>query len=342
MAVVNPPLYVAAGSHSAELDRRAHRALIGGVSGVVGAADLLVTQNGSPNMSVNVATGDAFVLGTQATYQGAYFCENQGAVNLAIGAAHATLPRRDLIVLRVNDASYSGALNNCALEVVAGTANASPVDPTAPANSIVLARVAVAATVTTILTANLTDLRPRASGLGGFIVCTSATRPSAPFEGMIIFETDTNRALAYSGTAWTGLGAWDVPPPQFFQAATAGAGPTSLTSIITNNAVLVAPYPLTMVVTAFGDMGANGASNTVSLTIQDEAGANIQASQGGLVGSLVTVKNYSISEGKLWNVVGKKDYAAGATCGFRLMYKVDVSNIFIGAGVMVQFFPKTS
>ncbi len=33
-------------------------------------------------------------------------------------------------------------------------------------------------------------------------VCTSATRPPAPFEGMTIYETDTDRYAYYTGTAW--------------------------------------------------------------------------------------------------------------------------------------------
>lgn len=34
------------------------------------------------------------------------------------------------------------------------------------------------------------------------IICTSATRPASPVEGMIVNETDTDRILRYSGTAW--------------------------------------------------------------------------------------------------------------------------------------------
>jgi hypothetical protein len=34
------------------------------------------------------------------------------------------------------------------------------------------------------------------------ISCTSSTRPSSPNEGMTIYETDTDRILAYSGSAW--------------------------------------------------------------------------------------------------------------------------------------------
>lgn len=34
------------------------------------------------------------------------------------------------------------------------------------------------------------------------IVCTSGTRPSSPEEGETIYETDTDRFLTYSGSAW--------------------------------------------------------------------------------------------------------------------------------------------
>jgi hypothetical protein len=34
------------------------------------------------------------------------------------------------------------------------------------------------------------------------IVCTSGTRPSSPVQGMVIFETDTNKVLAWTSTLW--------------------------------------------------------------------------------------------------------------------------------------------
>lgn len=39
------------------------------------------------------------------------------------------------------------------------------------------------------------------------IACTSGTRPGSPNEGMTIFETDTDRLLIYSGSAWVRMGA---------------------------------------------------------------------------------------------------------------------------------------
>lgn len=33
-------------------------------------------------------------------------------------------------------------------------------------------------------------------------VCTSSTRPANPYEGQVIYETDTNRSLVYDSSAW--------------------------------------------------------------------------------------------------------------------------------------------
>ena len=37
-------------------------------------------------------------------------------------------------------------------------------------------------------------------------IVTSTTRPSAPSEGQIIYETDTNLYFGWNGSAWTGIG----------------------------------------------------------------------------------------------------------------------------------------
>ena len=37
-------------------------------------------------------------------------------------------------------------------------------------------------------------------------VVTSSTRPSSPFDGQLIYQTDTNRLAAYNGSAWVGIG----------------------------------------------------------------------------------------------------------------------------------------
>lgn len=207
--------WIQASSHPADTDRLVLEALLNPsgapVSGAglgVGtpAGDLLVTQNGSPNMSVNVAAGHAWIDGTESPTQGAYHVYNDAVKNLAISAAHATLARKDLIVARVQDAQYSGATNAWTLAVVTGTPAGSPAEPAVPANAIVLALVDVAAAASSITNANITDRRRRACGLSGIAVCTSATRPAAPYTGQVIYETDTDHPAVWDGTAWKQLG----------------------------------------------------------------------------------------------------------------------------------------
>ena len=43
-------------------------------------------------------------------------------------------------------------------------------------------------------------------------VCTSSTRPSAPYVGQLIFETDTNRLSVWNGSSWIYMVDADTPP----------------------------------------------------------------------------------------------------------------------------------
>lgn len=140
-------------------------------SGIVDVGGYAVTPNGTPNMSVNVAAGRAWVPGSQVSNvggysfntQGLYFALNDATVNLAISAANPTNPRIDLVVLQALDQEYSGTNNLVQLAVVAGTAAASPAAPAAPSNSLVLAQVYVAANATSVTSSNITDYRTYAA-----------------------------------------------------------------------------------------------------------------------------------------------------------------------------------
>jgi hypothetical protein len=43
-------------------------------------------------------------------------------------------------------------------------------------------------------------------------ICTSSTRPTTPYEGQVIYETDTNRVLVYDSAAWVMIADTDQPP----------------------------------------------------------------------------------------------------------------------------------
>lgn len=235
MAIVSPPWVIQASSHPAQTFREMTQAVMGsgvgsftptfqgtngrGGHGVMGPSDLAVTQNGSPNMSVNVAQGMCFIRGSESAHQGVYVAYNDATTNVVISAADPTNPRRDLIVVQVRDSAYSGASNDVRIMAVTGTPAASPADPAIPANSFVLARVAVAAAASSITNANITDARVRAYALGGIITCTSSTRPSNPIAGDTVYETDTNKVRTYNGSSWFTVaqssfkGAWQSHSP---------------------------------------------------------------------------------------------------------------------------------
>jgi hypothetical protein len=161
MAVSNPPSYLQGGSHPARGLRRMTEAMTGDTEGALAAGELVVSEkSGTPNMSVDVSAGRAFILGTESSFQGTYFVESRNIENLTVAAADATNPRKDIVVARVEDSEESGATDAWSLEVVAGTPAASPSAPALPDNSLLLATVDVAALASSITDANITTSTP--------------------------------------------------------------------------------------------------------------------------------------------------------------------------------------
>lgn len=178
--------------------------------GIFAAADLAVTQQAVPAMGVTVAAGGGLVDATGPGIDGLYFVDNDAPVNVAIAAADAVNPRRDIIGVRVRDSESAGGLNDGAIVAITGVPAAVPVDPALPANFLVLARVAVAALAANIVNANITDLRRTTTDQGSLVTapggvhyCTSTTRPATGlYAGFPIFETDTLRQYHWTGAAW--------------------------------------------------------------------------------------------------------------------------------------------
>lgn len=188
MTLRTPPLYLQAGSHSAENDRLGISGLVGTAGVGPGAAELQVTQSATPAMTVAVAAGHVWVAGTTSSTQGTYHTYNDAAVTLTVTTAHASLPRIDLVCVTIRDAAYAGSSNDCILQVIAGTPAASPTAPALPASSLSLATVAVAAGASSIVNANITDTRTRAAAnLGG---------AWGTIGGTLSNQTDLNNALA--------------------------------------------------------------------------------------------------------------------------------------------------
>jgi hypothetical protein len=133
--------------------------------------EMAVTVTDPPAMTVLVGTGTAMVQGR--------FCENDAALTLAVPTAHATYPRIDRVVVRLN-ASPGRTID---IVVKPGTAAPEPAAPaltrTAETWELSLAQVRVDAGATLILPAKITDERGDASLCG---VACPAYVPSSQLE----------------------------------------------------------------------------------------------------------------------------------------------------------------
>jgi hypothetical protein len=165
--------------------RRMIKAAVGG-EGVVAAGDLAVAQRGAgANMSVDIAAGEAYVLGESVTNQGLYYVYNDAVYNLTgFTAAHATLPRIDRVAIRVRDAFHGDAANDEAAVILTGTATSGATlanltgAAAVPANHMLLANVLIPATSTTITTANIdTTVRARSGPAGTVLAYNEFTVP---------------------------------------------------------------------------------------------------------------------------------------------------------------------
>lgn len=135
--------------------------------GVANATSMAATV--VPNTrTISIGSGGAYVNGDYGSNGGGgmYFVYNDGAYEVALPTAE-TLPRYDLIVLRIYDSSVSGTINEARLDVIRGEASASPRIPSEPLSAIALCAVKVNAGTTYIKATDISDKRTVAQLNGG-------------------------------------------------------------------------------------------------------------------------------------------------------------------------------
>lgn len=306
MAVTNPPgwLQNAGSTHTAAQLRTYIAALQaanfstatslrarGGVHPTFGL-QLVVTQAGSPNMTVLVEAGSASIPGTESSTQGNYIVTNDAQVTLSITTAHASLPRIDIVVFNVRDTQYSGGSNDSQLQVIAGTPASSPVPPTAPVNSITLAQVAVGAGVTSIVNANITDTRFYLAGAGGVIAARNeaARPPSAEVTGgQLVWTMDNKKLWMWNDTIYVQtfpnalgmIARGNRTTSKTFSGTEVGVIRLDSVAVLANRAYLIMTSSLDVQVATAGDTGlvrirftTDGSSATTSSTLMFEADVN--------------------------------------------------------------------
>ncbi|HEY9474467.1 MAG TPA: hypothetical protein VIS06_11530 [Mycobacteriales bacterium] len=178
-------------------------------SGVLSSDSLAVAQTPTASMSVVASAGIGSVQGTSGGDQGVYTAVFVADSTLTLGASDPGAGRLDLVQLRVYDIDdgtvvAGGPHYGAEITIKPGTPSGTPVLPTPDADAIPLARVSVAAGVSSVTDADITDLRARTVALGGVLPCTSTTRP-AHQAGLVVYETDTGLVQVSDGATWKRL-----------------------------------------------------------------------------------------------------------------------------------------
>ena len=149
-------------------------------------------------------------------------------------------------------------------------------------------------------------------------VCTSSTRPASPYDGQVIYETDTDRTLVYNGTGWVFLSTSRANPSGIDLVKTQTIG-TTVSSIVVSDAFSSTYDNYKIVVSG----GVASTTNTFRMTL----GASSTAYYGNLVYARpnnTSVLSAANSNAAYWEFAG-----LGKSVGFA--FCMDVTAPFLSA-----------
>jgi hypothetical protein len=242
-----------------------------GYNGVIASGDLLVTAQGTPNKTVAVAVGNCIIGSlspSASTYS--YECWLPTTGNITIANNTSGSARIDVIVAYVNLSVVSSSSNDnpgaFLIDVVAGTPSGSPVAPNNAAIEsyigasnpfIVLANIAVANGFSSIITANITDVRPKLTVNG-----SSLAAGTVPFN-------------LFGAAASTGGG---NPPAVGSSNFLMQAGKTTVTTNSHGNATINFPNSFPNGLLCFLPVIAGPSNTTIGLQVIDDSNTYTNAS----------------------------------------------------------------
>jgi hypothetical protein len=144
---------------------------IGVLSGVVGGTGLKVTAG--TGLQVSVAPGSFVVANSGSPAAGGYVSTLASSGLLTVAAGNPSNPRVDIVVAYVDDTGTSASFGQ--VDIISGTPAPSPAAPSAPSNSITLARISVAADASSVTSGMITDTRTYTTTAGGVLVAAQGT-----------------------------------------------------------------------------------------------------------------------------------------------------------------------
>ncbi len=211
------PWFVGGGAtHSAEVARLLGYAAFSGNEGVIGATDLLVTQQSVPAGGITVAAGACSIL-NRATAQpyGAYAARKTAAENVTIAPTGGAI-RSDLIVARVENPYIAGEgwstpptpasgpyIHTRVISgVPSSTTTLQQVAGSSTNSGIALARIDIPASTSTITNSMIVDLRKIANPRRDRTILTA-------------FPASNNDLTSAAFVNWPAVASWPVSVPSW-------------------------------------------------------------------------------------------------------------------------------
>lgn len=135
--------------------------------------------------------------------QGPYLCQFGANETGSVTAAHASLPRKDILYVSVDDASAGDGSGNRRAQVLylAGTPNASPVAPAVPARGNLLATITVPQSGGG---SPSVVMGPMGVAAGGVLPVADPTDRTSltGYAGLRVYEISTGREWTHNGSGW--------------------------------------------------------------------------------------------------------------------------------------------
>lgn len=180
----------------------------------------------------------------------------------------------------------------------------------------------------------------------GYTICTSTTRPSTPFAGQPIFETDTGRTLMWTGSIWQAVSFGAVPP--LIAVANTGAVTAPVTnqmiydlsaSIVKrwNGSTWLDCWPGDTATNSHeADFTGSGSFATNSASIVGWAGVVTTADITTTTTGAVANSTLTFNRGGAWDIDIYSDNpvvtAFTQVCAFRFRLPNDTGTILLGSG----------
>jgi hypothetical protein len=185
-------------------------------------------------MYVTVSAGYCCIASSSGSLDGGYVFGLLTSQLLQVAASSTAAGRLDAVAAWVDD--NSDDTSAAYVGIITGTPSASPVLPSLPASSLLLAQVAVGQNVTSVLAGNISDQRTWVVAPGGILpISTAAAAPAVP-ASQFMYTMDTGELVQGTGTAgsvtsFSGL-KW-TPQISFLTSAKTAASAGALTTLAT-------------------------------------------------------------------------------------------------------------